>query len=144
MLVHGGLPQEVREQNIAGFQSTPFKRAALFATIDSLKEGVTLHKANHVVLHDLSWVPSDVLQAEARVHRIGQTRGCTSTWVLCEDSFDTIVARHVARKAREISEVLQDGAAEGAVDELNLTAVVGDTSMEDEARRLLQLWEDWA
>jgi len=53
----------------------------LAATIGSLSVGVTLTAARHVVFNDLSWVPGDNLQAEKRIHRIGQKNACTAHYI---------------------------------------------------------------
>lgn len=142
-VVHGGMPQELREEYVDTFQKGLAGPSVLFATMDSLKEGVTLHNANHVLIHDISWVPADVLQAEARVHRIGQTKGCTSTWVLLEDSFDELVAALVIRKAQEMSSVLDIEGASSAAEELGL-ASFAEVSLEEEAERLMTVWRGLA
>lgn len=95
--------------------------SVLISTLDALKEGVTLTRARHVVLHDLSWVPTDVLQAEARVHRIGQTMPCTSTWVALEGGIDPIILRAFAQKAHAQKETLGFGATRAALQELGVT-----------------------
>ena len=71
----------------------------LVATGDTLGEGVTLTQASRVIMHDLSWVPSEVLQREARVNRIGQDKPVVSTWPLLRNSFDVLLAQLL--RARE-------------------------------------------
>ena len=97
---HGAYEQEDRDALVAEFQAFDEGPGVLFATYGALKEGVTLHKASQVVIHDLSWVMDEILQAECRIHRIGQTETCTSHWVIVEDSFDMIFAQHLITKAR--------------------------------------------
>jgi hypothetical protein len=135
-LVHGGYDQTLRDGSVAAFQQNG---GVLFSTIDALKEGVTLHRARAVIMHDQSWVPSDTLQAEARIHRIGQTHPCVSTWVMCRDSFDTILASVLVEKGEVIAESLGFRAPKQAADELGLSDYTGP-SVEDEAARLLSLW----
>lgn len=140
--VHGGHTQEAREASVDAFQRDPGP-TVLVSTLDALKEGVTLTKATHLVLHDLSWVPSDVLQAEARVHRIGQSRPCTSTWVLARDSFDVLLAEAFVRK------VSTQRSALGIVEGQHAAAEVGLEgtflrSLEEEGARLLAAWKEGA
>lgn len=47
-------------------------------------------------------------QAEARVHRIGQTRGVKTYWYVLEESSDEHVMRLVTRKGRIILDTLGD------------------------------------
>ena len=114
---------------------------ALIATLDSLKEGVTLHKARLVVMHDLHWVPSNVLQAEKRVHRIGQHRPVISTWVTVTDSIDTLLSRALIRKSQAMQDTLGIAAAVNMVDELNLHDVAGE-SFEDEFSAVIRAWRN--
>lgn len=133
--IHGGYPQEVRDAEVRTFQggSTP---TCIVATIDSLKEGVTLHRARRVVMHDLHWVPATMLQAEARIHRLGQTRPTVSTWILVRDSIDEVLAAHLTSKALVIDEALDDATAREAFDEVGLATK--ETEGAEFARRILE------
>jgi SWI/SNF-related matrix-associated actin-dependent regulator 1 of chromatin subfamily A len=137
-LIHGGFPQEQRDRDVAAFQA---HGGLLVATIDALKEGVTLTKARHVVLHDLSWVPSDILQAEARVHRIGQDKPVQSTWVVADDTIDMLFAATLTTKASAMAEALGITAAQDAAAELGLEDFSVSSSVEDEINRLLGAWD---
>jgi len=137
MFVHGGLSQDERDLVVADFQ---LYGGVLVATIDSLKEGVTLHKARCIVMHDMTWVPSDFLQAEARVHRIGQTRPVISSWVLVKDSFDTLLASALLMKGAEIATSLGITAAADAADEVGFAALAGPT-LDETIERMWELWD---
>jgi superfamily II DNA/RNA helicase len=134
MVVHGGLEQERRDELIAQFQASNVP-IVLIATIDSLKEGVTLHRARHTVQHDLHYIPAVMFQADKRTNRIGQTRPCTSAWMMVEDSADEIIAEHLLRKADDVADALGDVAMQESLDELALN--VRDRGSED-AQQLLQ------
>jgi SWI/SNF-related matrix-associated actin-dependent regulator 1 of chromatin subfamily A len=116
-VVHGERSQSDRDELVADFQD---RGGVLLATLESLKEGVTLHTARILVIHDLDWVPSNILQAEARIYRIGQTRPVISTWMLAEDSIDTLLAGTLAHKAESMHKTLGIVAAQQAVDEIGL------------------------
>lgn len=113
-VVHGGFAQEDRDASVVAFQEHGHDGlpSALFATYGALREGVTLHAASQVVMHDLGWVLDEILQAEARIHRIGQHSACTSHWVIVEHSFDMIFAQHLISKAQAQQTLL--GLREGA------------------------------
>lgn len=136
----GEQPQAERDAIVDAFQAG--ERSVLITTYGAMREGVTLHRARMVVLHDLDWVPAAILQAEARVHRIGQRHAAVSTWVMVEDSFDTILARHIVTKAETMQQTLGLDAAQSVVDELGLREHTGMT-IADEAARLLDVWARW-
>lgn len=135
--VHGGLQQSTRDGIVRQFQD---RGGVLVSTLDALKEGVTLHRARLVVLHDLDWVPSNVLQGEKRIHRIGQSFACISAWVVARDSIDTIMSRLLLRKAEHLEQTLGLDAAARAADELDLHDVAGLASFEDELRARIEQW----
>jgi SWI/SNF-related matrix-associated actin-dependent regulator 1 of chromatin subfamily A len=127
-----------RVKVIEGFQRAG---GTLVATYGALKEGVTLHKSRIVVMHDLNWVLSALLQAERRIHRIGQKRACQSIWVLGESSFDVVLADALLTKAKIAEEIL--GIKEGveATAEVNLKTLVGAEDFEKRTARMLDDWE---
>lgn len=133
----GEQSQSERDEIVARFQAG--ERDVLVTTYGAMREGVTLDRARNIVLHDLSWVPSDVIQAEKRIHRLSQRRSCVSTWVLAEDSFDTILARVILEKGRAIEAVVGDAAASAAAADVGLARFAGP-SIEEEAERLLDAW----
>jgi hypothetical protein len=135
--VHGGYSQDARDASVREFQKYG---GVLISTLDALKEGVTLTKARHVLLHDLSWVPSDILQAEARVYRIGQDKPVQSTWMVCPDSIDVLFAATLAGKADAISEMMGITAAQDAAEELGLEEFTAASSVEADIERLLGWW----
>lgn len=104
-LVTGAIPQHGRDANIDMFQA---HGGLMTATIDSMSVGVTLTKARIVVMHDLDWVPASMLQAEARVYRIGQTRPVLSKWVVAKSTLDEMLIAAVRRKAPAIASVVGD------------------------------------
>lgn len=118
--VMGGLSEDERDAMIQRFQQGRVR--VLVATLDALREGVTLDAARCVVLHDLDWTPASVLQAEARIYRLSQRRACVSYWCLGRGSFDEFVARHLVAKALQNNLVGLDEA----------TRLVRDLSLLDE------------
>jgi SWI/SNF-related matrix-associated actin-dependent regulator 1 of chromatin subfamily A len=136
-VVHGGTDIGTRDRYISAFQGNG---GALFATYGALKEGVTLHTARHVILHDLDWGPSTIAQAEKRIHRIGQKNACTSHWVICEDSIDTIFASILATKMQNTAEVL---GIEHGFDNVVAAIAPGAASLPDRAKEALESWKKW-
>lgn len=134
--VHGELDQDARDALVADYQAGKAP-PILVATFGALREGVTLHRARHVILHDLDWLPSTILQAEKRVHRIGQVRTTFSRWMVLPGSFDTLLAAHLNEKARQIGATVNDTKAAEAFDASGLTRF-NVASFESEVERFLQ------
>jgi len=120
-VIHGGVPDAERVRLIDEFQAN-HSPTVIVATIDSLKEGVTLHAASDVFLHDLDWIPATVLQAEKRIHRIGARKPCRSHWIVIESSADELIVEHLDTKAEVIADALDDAAMRDALDETQLRA----------------------
>lgn len=116
-VIHGGIPQATRDAAVEAFQTHPGPQV-IFATIEALKEGVTLHAARRVIIHDLDWIPAVLLQAEARVHRLGQRRACVATWMVVQGSADDIIVRHLQTKAGAMDAVLGISAAQAALSDV--------------------------
>ncbi|KAK7243364.1 hypothetical protein RIF29_38157 [Crotalaria pallida] len=69
--IDGGTPAASRQQLVTEFQ----EKDAIKAAVLSIKVGgvgLTLTAASTVIFAELSWTPGDLIQAEDRVHRIGQ------------------------------------------------------------------------
>jgi len=73
-MVTGKTPVKVRDDIVERFQAGEFD--ALVATIGSMSVGFTLTRARNMIFNDLPFVPADLLQAEKRIHRIGQNMSC--------------------------------------------------------------------
>jgi len=136
-VVTGAQHQDDRAKAVEAFQCTG---GLLCATIGALREGVTLHRARIVVLHDLDWVLTRLIQAERRIYRIGQTRACQSVWMLAEHSFDRILVPLLVAKARMSQELLGVDHL-SIIRELNLTEISDQRTVEDTVDAILQTWE---
>lgn len=136
-LVHGGIGQDTRDAYVRQFQQDG---GVIFATYGALKEGVTLHRARHIILHDLDWGPSTIAQAEKRIHRIGQQHACTSHWMLCDNSIDTLFATILAAKMRDNAEVLE---IDYGFEAMLRTVAQHAPELPDMAQQALEQWRGW-
>ncbi|MGP1283422.1 MAG: DEAD/DEAH box helicase [Parasphingopyxis sp.] len=86
-VVHGGLPIDVRNQQIDLFKNDS-KYRLLVATPGAAKEGLTLTVANHAIFFDRSFSLDDYLQAQDRIHRISQMKRCFIWNLIGENTVD--------------------------------------------------------
>lgn len=116
-----------RTNIVEAFQEGHLKGVAL--TIGAGREGLTLTRASQMLFVDLAWTPAWNSQAQDRICRIGQTRGCVYTTLVADhdldarleellqdkqDMIDASVEKAVVRTApRTLAEVL-DGADEAS------------------------------
>ncbi len=69
------------------------------ATIDSLGAGVNLQGvASYGIMHSISWVPLQMVQAEGRLHRLGQTDPTHWVYLAMKESADAVVVRTIIEK----------------------------------------------
>ena len=67
--------------------------------------GFTLTAADLMLFVELSFNPGEMLQAEDRIHRIGQSRSVLIQYAVTERSIDEHVARLLVKKQGVIEEV---------------------------------------
>lgn len=77
--IDGAVAQSERADQIEAFNSPPNAKDAVNLFLLSTRaggQGINLTAADTVILFDSDWNPQQDLQAQDRVHRIGQTRNC--------------------------------------------------------------------
>lgn len=80
LVITGATPMSSREVYVGDF--TRRSRGIILASIGAASTGINLQSANHMVFIDYPWSPSDIDQAEKRIHRIGQTKKCFYHYLL--------------------------------------------------------------
>ena len=68
--------------------------------------GITLTASSHVVFLEYDWTPGVMVQAEDRVHRIGQEAPVLIQYLLFENSLDFQIAQINIEKAKLIEKAL--------------------------------------
>ena len=96
--IDGGTPMEERQPALDRFVSGEVPYAAL--SIKAAGTGLTITSCSTVVFAELYFVPGDLLQAEDRTHRIGQTLPVDVRYLCAENTLDDHVWRMVQRKLR--------------------------------------------
>ncbi|CAN1279721.1 DNA annealing helicase and endonuclease ZRANB3 [Linum perenne] len=68
--------------------------------------GLTLTAASTVIFAELAWTPGDLIQAEDRVHRIGQVSSVNIHYLLANDTVDDIIWDVVQSKLENLGQML--------------------------------------
>lgn len=79
-----------RQAAIDAFQAGQTK--AIVCTLGAGNVGITLTAAQTVILVDRPWTPGDAVQAEDRLHRIGQTGSVLAVWLQANGADEAIDA----------------------------------------------------
>jgi hypothetical protein len=142
--INGTTPADQRSKNVNAFQKDPNVQVFV-GNIQAAGEGITLTAAAHLAFNDLAWLPTEMLQAEDRVCRGGQTRPCGIYFFLSnhevdEDGFEDFIKSKAVVQAvtnrrdenGDIKDAEWKGDVEGtAVEDLNQDQIGGDFSWED-------------
>lgn len=106
--VTGDVPPEKRVERAERTAAAP-GAALLAATIDSFGVGTNkLTFASVAVFVELTWEPTDLLQAEARLHRSGQKNPVFIQYVIARGTNDEIVASVVVSKLDNFEKIIGD------------------------------------
>ncbi len=101
-VVTGDVPPEERQAALHGF-------SAGAATIYSVTTGIDLTSYDSVIFVGLDWIPSTLLQAEARAHRIGQARNVVIYYLIGRGTIDEIVRERVIKRLETFGAALGKG-----------------------------------
>lgn len=94
-----------RQQAVDLFQND--KKVRLFVgNIKAAGMGITLTESSNTATIELCWSPSDLAQAEDRVHRIGQKDPVNNYYLLCEDTIDEYMMRIIDEKQKVIDAIM--------------------------------------
>lgn len=103
--ITGGTPAWERQSIVNEFQRPDSRYMVIVATIGSMSTGFTLTAAKNVIFSDLSWTPSDNLQAEKRIHRIGQKQICVVHYIDSTPT-DTYIRKTLLEKMETIGKAI--------------------------------------
>ena len=101
----GATTSTQREKIIKEFQELETPQI-LVANMIACGVGVTLTKSHTVVFAELDFTPSNIMQAEARVHRITQEHIVNSIFIIAKDSLDEKILGIIREKIEVIKEVI--------------------------------------
>lgn len=95
--ITGETPLDDRQAAVDAFQSEAGPRVFV-GSITAAGTGITLTAAQTAVFAELDWVPGNVVQAEDRCHRIGQTSSVLVQHVVLDGSLDARLAQTLVGK----------------------------------------------
>ncbi|RUM29696.1 MAG: hypothetical protein DSY42_06000 [Aquifex sp.] len=88
------MTQEEREKTIKKFQEEE-ENKVIIVSLGAGAEGITLTRARHLIFADLWYQPQKLLQAEDRVHRIGQTQKPVIHYLLAKNTIEEKVWKEI-------------------------------------------------
>lgn len=103
----GATTLEDRQKAIEEFQNNSNIRVFIGNTIAG-GVGITLTKADVVIMADLLWTPADHVQAEDRAHRIGQHASVNVLYFLVKDSIEEDIFKLIQKKREIINKVIDN------------------------------------
>lgn len=105
VVVDGRVSDKARNAAIDTFQTKPACRVFI-GQIQATGEAIDLTAANRVIFAEASWTPKDNFQCVKRAHRIGQQNKVRATFAVLAKSMDQQILSTVARKTRDLSEMM--------------------------------------
>lgn len=99
--IDGNTKTESRSEIVQCFQNNSNIRCAILS-IRACSAGITLTAANTIIFAELDWTPSNILQAEARAHRIGQENLVKIFFLIAPGTSDDIMWNMLKEKQRNL------------------------------------------
>ena len=69
--------------------------------------GLNIQSANKVIVNDMDWVPSNMIQAEDRAYRIGQKRDVEVVYLVYDKTVEVALYNTIEEKMRVISTIIE-------------------------------------
>mmetsp|Transcript_175437 Transcript_175437/g.557145 ORF Transcript_175437/g.557145 Transcript_175437/m.557145 type:complete len:1037 (+) Transcript_175437:290-3400(+) len=95
--IDGTTPQSQRGSLVSQFQSDNGVQVALLS-IAACGQGLNLQSASLVIFAELHWVVGQLLQAEDRAHRVGQTAAVNIQYLVAQGTLDDVMYETLKRK----------------------------------------------
>uniref|UniRef100_A0A665WX77 SWI/SNF-related matrix-associated actin-dependent regulator of chromatin subfamily A-like protein 1 n=1 Tax=Echeneis naucrates TaxID=173247 RepID=A0A665WX77_ECHNA len=102
--IDGNTPSAERQQLCEKFQHTT-KTCVALLSITAANMGLTLHAADLVIFAELFWNPGVLIQAEDRVHRIGQTSNVNIHYLVAKGTADDHLWPMIQEKMNVLEQV---------------------------------------
>lgn len=133
--VTGEVKQKDRQAATKAFQEDP-KYRVMLATIQAAGLGVTWTAADIAVFLDRHWTPAINVQAEDRLHRMGQQHSVNIVALIAKDTVDEAIECMLDTKSQLFEDII-NGAAKVTVSDLRKIMQQQFPGIEHETKRLL-------
>ncbi len=115
VVIDGSITGKNRQAAVDLFQ-TKDKIRLLFGNMQAGGVGSNLTAANNVDLVELPFVPADITQCLARIHRIGQKQTCFERFIVANDTIEVKLCQVLQKRQASFNEAIDGGSGE----ELNI------------------------
>mmetsp|Transcript_28148 Transcript_28148/g.45196 ORF Transcript_28148/g.45196 Transcript_28148/m.45196 type:complete len:935 (-) Transcript_28148:1633-4437(-) len=106
MRIDGGVSTTQRHENVKKFQDPKSGVKVALLGLTSAGQGITLTAASTVIFVEMHWTPGILVQAEDRVHRIGQTNSVNIIYLTAKNTLDDIVWAMIERKLDTVGKAI--------------------------------------
>lgn len=108
LYITGGLGDNQKQAMIDSFQNGP--EHVMVMNVIAGGVGVTLTASHVMVMNDFDWVPGNIVQAEDRICRSGQTELCNIYYMVADGAaMDEVMANKLTGKFKTINAVVDAG-----------------------------------
>jgi SNF2 family DNA or RNA helicase len=121
VLSTGKTSAQASQKAVDDFQNNDSIRI-FFGTMKANNTGITLTAASYALFVEQDWVPATMLQAEDRIHRIGQTAKSTMLHLVFKNSIDEKLMETIIKKMETINLALNENTVD---DDLSMTVIPG-------------------
>ena len=105
VLIDGATPPAQRAGLVTHFQTSRAVRLFL-GNIQAAGTAITLTAASHAAFIELHWVPGDHVQAEDRLHRIGQKSPVNIYYLVGQNTIEYDLCQAIQNKAQVLQQIL--------------------------------------
>ena len=102
--IDGDTPTPKRQEFVNAFQNGEYQVAIL--SLLAASTGITLTRSNIILFAEMYWVPGTMLQAEDRIHRIGQKNACDIKYLIAGGTLDSYLFQKLNRKLATVDTIL--------------------------------------
>lgn len=101
----GSMSIEEKNNSVDQFQNNDNIKLFI-GNIKSSGVGITLTSADILAFIEYAWTPADMVQAEDRIHRIGQKNSCNIYYLISENTIDEDIVGIIDNKRKVISKII--------------------------------------